>query len=253
MAEDGTLSSGVPEVLHEVRDAIADTVGSELVGLYLYGSLVSGGFDPHLSDLDLVAVLSRDPADDLVSSLGEMHDSLDRSYPDWAERIEVVYVAEPRLQRWEEPIPRMAVISPGEPFHVVSAGRDWLLTWYPARDEGVALIGPAIADVIPELPREAFLSAVRERLSEFRDDTMDGASPGACAYAILTTCRGLYTLRFGRRTSKLEAAEWTANEYPEWADLIAQAIQWRNERWTVRTPDPDVIAATRIFLKGIAM
>jgi hypothetical protein len=251
MVEHVPLPHEAPEALHAVQDAIADVVGSELVGLYLYGSLVAGGFDRNVSDLDLIAVLRGDPSGVLVSRLAAMHDALARLYPAWAERIEVVYVGQPRLQRWREPIPRMAVISPGEAFHTVSAGREWLLAWYPARDEAVAMMGPALSDVIPELPREAFLRAVRERLSEFRTEPMDDASPGACAYAVLTTCRGLYTLEFGRRTSKLEAAEWTAERHPEWAELIAAAIQWRQQQWETRAPDPAVIDRTRRFLSAM--
>ena len=37
-------------------DDLRSTFGTELVGAYLYGSAVMGGFDPGLSDLDLVVV-----------------------------------------------------------------------------------------------------------------------------------------------------------------------------------------------------
>ncbi len=131
-----------PEILDVVRDAIVDTAGRDLVGLYLYGSLVAGGFDPSVSDIDLIAVLTDDPSEDLVSRLGIMHDSIARAHPRWADRIEVVYVSAARFRRLDEDIPRMAVISPGEPLHVVRAGPDWVLTWYPAREEAVALRGP---------------------------------------------------------------------------------------------------------------
>jgi hypothetical protein len=236
-------------ILAAVQGAIVDTAASSLVGLYLHGSLVSGGFDPRVSDLDLIAVLSEDPSDGLAARLEAMHESLARRYPRWAGRVEVVYVSVERLHDLDEPIPRMAVISPGEPFHVITAGPDWVLTWHPAREEAVALIGPPIAEVMAEPSGEAFMAAVRERLSEFRTGCEDTDPPGSCAYAILTTCRGLYTLAFGSRPTKAEAAAWAAREYPEWADVIHSALRWREEQWRVRDPDPEAIAATRSFLQ----
>lgn len=238
-------SSEAPEILGEVRDAIAETAGPDLLGLYLYGSLVSGGFDSKVSDVDLIAVLADDPSEDLVSRLGLMHDALAVKHPEWADRVEVVYVSAGRLRKWNEGIPRMAVISPGEPFHVVKADPDWVLAWYPAREEAVALRGPALRELIPEIEPAEFLSAVRGRLNDLGEGCADDASPGACAYAILTMCRGLLTLRTGSRPSKLEAAEWAAGEYPEWADDISAALQWRQRQWEVQASDPEVVDRTR--------
>jgi len=238
-----------PGVLNSVRDAIADMTGSSLVGLYVYGSLVAGGFEADISDIDLIAVLADDPSDELSTRLERMHDSLAGRYPDWADRIEVVYVAQTRLRKPHEEIPRMAVISPGEPFHLVSAGPEWLLTWYPAREEGVALVGPAISTIIPEIPQDEFLEALRGRLREFRAGLEDDASRGSCAYTVFTVCRGIYTLEFRRRPSKIRAAEWVADKYPEWAALIESAAGWRKQRWTPHGPDRGAVADTRRFVE----
>jgi hypothetical protein len=76
----------------------------------------------------------------------------------------VVYVSAARLREHRQGIPRMAVISPGEPFHVLSGGPDWVLTWYPFREEAVALVGPEIRDMVPPIARDDFLAVVREQL-----------------------------------------------------------------------------------------
>ena len=91
-------------ILAAVQDAIVDTAASSLVGLYLHGSLVSGGFDPRVSDLDLIAVLSEDPSDGLAARLEAMHESPARRYPRWEGRVEVVYVSVERLHDLDEPI-----------------------------------------------------------------------------------------------------------------------------------------------------
>jgi len=70
-----------------IRDAIREAAGSVLAGLYLFGSLVAGDFDVDVSDVDLIAVLTSDPSDDLVARLGRMHDALASENPVWAGRI----------------------------------------------------------------------------------------------------------------------------------------------------------------------
>lgn len=67
-------------------------LGDDLVGLYLYGSLVSGGLDPGVSDLDLVAVTTPAAGDLDLPALERLHVGLVRGHPAWADRIEVVYV-----------------------------------------------------------------------------------------------------------------------------------------------------------------
>jgi hypothetical protein len=248
-SEGSAAALEAPSVLGSVRASIVDVTGSSLVGLYVYGSLVAGGFEPEISDIDLIAVLADDPSDELSTRLELMHDSFAVQHPDWAGRIDVVYVAQARLRKPLEEIPRIAVISPGEPFHVVSGGREWLLTWYPAREEGVALVGPAISKTIPELPEDEFLETVRGRLREFRTELEDDAARGSCAYTVFTVCRGLYTLEFGIRPSKTRAAEWVADRFPEWASLVESATAWRRQRWTAHGPDRHAVAVTRRFVE----
>ena len=217
----------VEELVARIRDAIREAAGSALAGLYLFGSLVVGDFDVDVSDIDLIAVLTSDPSDDLVARLGRMHDALASENPVWARRIEVIYVSAAALSRWWEGIARMAVISPGEPFHVVEGGPDWVLNWYPARESAITLFGPPVETFIPPISREAFESAVRQHMRRFPSRVRDGDSLPAQAYAILTMCRGWYTLCVGDQPSKVVAAAWAQREFPEWAPLIRSALAWR--------------------------
>ena len=92
------------ELVARIRDAIREAAGSALAGLYLFGSLVVGDFDVDVSDIDLIAVLTSDPSDELVAQLGRMHDALASENPGWAGRIEVIYVSAAALSRWWEGI-----------------------------------------------------------------------------------------------------------------------------------------------------
>ena len=33
----------------------------------------------------------------------------------------------------------MGIVSPGEPFHVVTAGKDWLMNWYDVREHAIVV------------------------------------------------------------------------------------------------------------------
>lgn len=49
------------------------------------------------------------------------------------------------------------------------------------------------------------------------------------AYAILTLCRALYTLKNKEQVSKLAAAHWATDFLPEYRNIISNALIWRHE------------------------
>jgi Aminoglycoside adenylyltransferase, C-terminal domain len=92
------------------------------------------------------------------------------------------------------------------------------------------LIGPPIHTLIPPIPTSEYTDELRGYLAGFRNRIGDDATPGWQAYAILSICRGLHTIRHGRRLSKREAAAWAQGEFPRWADLIRRAVKWRDHQ-----------------------
>ena len=232
-----------------IRDAIAGVTGPSLVGLTVYGSLATGDFEPHVSDIDLIAVLTDVPDEQLVSQLRKMHDRFAEEYPDWDDRIEVDYVSARGLAECRTDTTTIARISPGEPLHFVEAGRDFLLDWYPAKQDGIALLGPPIDALIPEIPEAEYLEEVRRYVAGFRSRFDDDTPPGSQAYAILTMCRALATLRFGDRPSKRDAAERAKREFPQWSDLLDRALRWRDRQWDDDQPNgAETVAETRAFI-----
>ena len=114
----------------------------KLVGLYLYGSLTTGDFDPESSDIDLLAATSSDVSDTEFDALRAMHLGFAQDNPVWDDRIDVQYLSVAALRTFRTQRSPIAIISTGEPFHMTEAGREWLLNWYVVRKEGVALFGP---------------------------------------------------------------------------------------------------------------
>jgi len=78
-----------PEVNSLLADLLAEhcrVLGDQLTGLYLFGSLVSGDFDPARSDVDLLAALADDLDAGTMERLRLFHDDLAARYPAWAGR-----------------------------------------------------------------------------------------------------------------------------------------------------------------------
>jgi hypothetical protein len=195
--------------------------------LYLYCSLVAGDFDKKSSDIDLLVVITSNLDGEVLGRLGQMHARLAEGHPAWDDRIEVAYAPAPALRRFKTEAGNIAIVSPGEPFHTKAAGKDWLLNWYTVREIGVALLRPSPRTLIPEISKAEFVEVVREQAEAWRGWVYEMRHPGGQAYAVLTTCRALYTHTHGEQASKRTAALWAQGYLPRWASLIRRAWGWR--------------------------
>ena len=71
------------------------------------------------------------------------------------------------------------------------------------------------------------------------------------AYAILTMCRAYYTVKNREQVSKKQAALWTAEQLPEWASLIRNALEWREEKENSRVDHKTTFPETEAFVNFI--
>jgi predicted nucleotidyltransferase len=211
------------DLLHQIRPILDE----KLVGLYLYGSLVSGDFDRGVSDFDLLAATKTDIDSDEFERLDELHLDFVNNHPEWDNRIEIAYLSVAGLKTFKTKVSRIAVISPGEPFHFKKAGKEWLINWWLVRERGIALYGPDPRTLIGPISQEEFLDSVREHAQQWRKGVRDSRHRKSQAYARLTMCRALYAAKHGEQASKREAALWAREYLPEQARLIEQALEWR--------------------------
>lgn len=243
-----------PEALLErlVTDLRA-VLRADLVGIYVYGSYVSGGFDPGVSDLDLVAVTAPPVEAIDLRGLGRMHRDFIGRHPAWDDRVEVVYLGRAALWSFRTSPGPLAVISPGEPFHLRDERAvEWLQNWYLVRETGVTLYGPDARVIIPPIAWTEFVAATARYADDVRHRNIDHEGPGALAYTVLTMCRALRTVRTQACGSKQEAAAWTRVRMPEWAWLIDSALRCRLSRGASGLADPQTRAAAVRFIGLVA-
>ena len=233
-----TPREDINSLLESLLSRMRHILQEKLVGLYLYGSLTTGDFDPESSDIDLLAATSTDVTDTEFDALRAMHLDFARDNPGWEDRVEVAYLSLAALTTFRSERSPIAVISPGEPFHMTEAGKEWLMNWYGVREKGVALFGPPAKALIAPISRDEFAGCVRDYAVELADRMKGVPDRKGQAYVILTMCRALHVHRTGEQASKRQAAQWAQGELPQWAGLIQSALAWR-EAWRERQVDHD--------------
>lgn len=224
-----TPYADINSLLETLVSQIENVLSSQMVGVYLYGSLVWGDFDTAISDIDLMVATASALNKQEFRALEQFHLDFISYHPRWKERIEIAYVSVAALHTFKTQSSPIAVISPGEPFHFKTAGIDWLINWYMVREKGVTLRGVVPQTIIPEISKGEFIEAVREQAKGWSHYIYEMRRRPQQAYGILTLCRALYTCTFAEQVSKKQAALWAAQALPEWTSLIQNALVWREE------------------------
>lgn len=242
----------VNAIIDKLISAHKQIFHDKMVGCYLYGSLVWGGFDISSSDIDTLCVLTGKVTAEEMKQLKMVHEDISNNHPMWNDRIEVHYAPWSGIQHFRTTSFTMGNISPGEPLHLISAGIEWIDEWYCVQEYAVTLFGIDKSKVIPRIEREEFIRAVCEYARSFQERIRTcKQSCYSQSYGILTLCRALYTLKCGEQISKPEAAEWAKNYLPEYKDVIEDALVWRMERDTAGRNAEETYALAEKFVDDI--
>ncbi|MGI0015368.1 MAG: nucleotidyltransferase domain-containing protein, partial [Nitrososphaera sp.] len=218
-----TFHKDVNDILATLVDELLKILGSQLVGLYLTGSLTYGDFDPGSSDIDFLAILNRELSDGQRLRIQRMHSTIADQYPKWSKRIEGSYITRDMLSSTGPPRKPRPYINAGEFWHPDPRyGNEWLVNLSALRETGVALVGPDPKAIILPVDIDAVREASKEDLHaewlpKLRDPSpfhkLGYESSHLQAYAILTMCRILYRDKNDGVASKRIASEWVKRTY----------------------------------------
>jgi hypothetical protein len=233
-------------ILPPLVDDLRSTLGRDLVGVYLYGSAVSGGFDPDASDLDLVIVLERDAEAFDLGGLDALHRRLADREPEWAHRLDLAYVGRSTLATFRQGGAVLSV-SHDDPLQRYDDADGWLQTWYLMREADTAIVGPPAGDVVPPIAPAEFVRAVALDADRIVALTVTDSRSGPLTYTILTLCRVLVALDGGGVVSKQDAAEAIARRRPEWRWLLKACLRVRHDRARLPLRGEEQEAAPRLI------
>ena len=244
-----TAEGNIELLLVEMLREIQSVLGERLVGFYLYGSAATGGFEPGISDLDLLAATEGDLTESDIEQLRDTHALFIQRHRDWDDRIEVVYLSVEALGSFKTRRSRIAVISPGEPLHFRDEGaaRDWLMNWHLVTHGGRTLFGPSPANFIALTTHAEFVDSLCAHVLEGEPWMVRASTRQAQSYVILTLCRTLVAINTGAHASKREAAEWVQENVSRWSDLAGRAIAWRTDPTAADRADPESFAELVAF------
>lgn len=211
-----TVHDHVARYVEEIAARLA-ALRSDLVGVYLHGSAVLGGFDPARSDVDVLAVVAGPEGESAQRRTGEAIAATAVRCPGAGLELSVITAATAR-QLGDCPFEVHVNTTGAEPVIVPGAGAggdaDLVLHAAVCREFGRAVHGPPPGQVFGRPPRQRILAAM---VADLRW-AIDGGHAG---YAVLNACRAARFAEEGRLCSKRDGARWYLARHPDDATVIA--------------------------------
>jgi hypothetical protein len=252
MIDSPTPHSEVNVVLQELVPGVQGTLGDQLVGMYLTGSLAAGDFDRH-SDVDFVAVTENEVEGELFSALDTLHQRIAMIDSWCATQLDGAYISRVALRRFDPTIAVHANIDRGRGERLKMVQFDEVTVQsYLLRERGITLAGPDPRTLIDPVTPEDLVNAMPRVLeglgSQILDDPARIDSLGYQSYTVLSLCRMLYTLKFGAVVSKPIAAEWARETMGHrWAALIDRA--WSGRQHPERAALSEDVSGTLALIR----
>jgi hypothetical protein len=218
------LDAASEAYVEAVRRRVQDNLGSALVGVYLHGSAVLGGFNRRRSDIDILAVsygeVSRAQKRELAIALS--HATL----PCPAVGLEFSLVTQASADvPVKAPLFELDMTTgPGKEDKITygedyGGSADYLMHYAVCRANGRALWGGPPTEVFADVPRQWLLEAFAREL-EWAE--VNAPFP----YQVLNACRAWRFVEDDLLVSKIEGAKW-ARERVQDPALIDKALTWQ--------------------------
>jgi Aminoglycoside adenylyltransferase, C-terminal domain/Nucleotidyltransferase domain len=227
-----TAYAEINAVLQEFVNAIRAILRDQLVGLYLYGSLALGSFDPLTSDIDFIVLTQGEIPDDRFSALREMHARFDQNASTWSKKIEAAYVPLAALNSCPSTAAVYPQIEKGTALVRMPLEAGWAFQRTILREHGIAVAGPAPTSLVDPVEPVEMRQAAAAIIRAWQDQAEHDPSwiewariTSSQAFLVLTLCRIRFSLETGAVTSKAAAARWVQKAHGRrWGRLIERAL-----------------------------
>ncbi len=184
--------------------AFHDILDGSIAGAYLHGSGAMGGWQPGRSDVDMLFVVRAALTKSAIARLAAATNAL--VCP--GAGVELSVVRGPVALPAGAPPFELHLTTGADAKVVPGAGHggdpDLVMHFAVCRARGVALLGPAPTELLPQVPRDRMLAALLEELRW-------AAAEAPAHYTVLNACRAAAFAQSNRMLSKLEVAEWATS------------------------------------------
>jgi len=217
------------------REGLLTSLGSNLLGAYLHGSIAFPEFEPRGGDIDFYVVVHRPPSRKEVKGLDRLHRFLATEF-EFGSKLDGFYIPKATARRQDNP--RGLVYGAHGRIHQGGLDDAWALhREHFAQSAYIRLYGPSAARIFPRASWPQVRSALYRQLVYVRK--IIDSDPW---WSVLNLCRLLYDFKRGSvAVSKLRAAGWALKILPSrWRPVIYSAIKTykgvadRNDRMILR-------------------
>jgi hypothetical protein len=207
-------------------------LGGRVYGVYLYGSLALGAWNPIVSDIDAVVVTSGTWTSEEIERLGKIHADLMRRHP-LAGRLQVIYFPLEHIGESNDTVPPYPAFRDGA-FHVATHGDVNAVTWWLLTQHGLRLAGTEPKHLPIAVTWDDVRAAMRYNLDVYWERQV--AMPGGVRFlhdewvefGVTTVTRILTTMENGEIIGKDAAlAHWRTRLPARWRPLLDEAQRLR--------------------------
>ncbi len=196
------------------------SLGSNLVGAYIHGSIAFPGFEPGSGDIDFYVVVRRSLSRSEIRNLDRLHRSLATDFK-FGSKLDGFYIPSATARR--QKIPRGLVYRAHGRIHLGGSDDAWALHRENfTRSAFIRLYGPRAGRIFPRTEWPEIRTALYRRLVYAR--RIIDTDPW---WSVLNLCRLVYGFKTGRVAgSKLGAASWALKNLPSrWKPLVRSAVK----------------------------
>ena len=236
--------------------AVRAALGPQLAGVYVHGSLATGDFYPPRSDVDFLVATVGELGSEWLPRLAEMHTRLAAAGGQWARKMEGPYISLSALRRYDPAHAVHPALRVDGTFAPDWHASDWIIQRWILREHAIVLHGPPPRTLIDPVTPDDLRRAARGILAEWWAPQLSDShrlySREYQAYAALTMCRSLYTLKTGEVTGKRRAARWAqARLDADQVELVERALAWPDGEQADELPA--VLALIRLTLAAAGL
>jgi predicted nucleotidyltransferase len=222
----GVIPADIEGLVGDFREGLHKIIDNELVAAYIFGSAVMEDFEATWSDVDFLVITESQLDGSSLQRLSELHSELAAKF-ELGIRLEGTYAARGQLHPWGFE-GQVAVIQPGGLLNAAVTSEHGPGSLLAIRETGVAIVGEAAKDFLPEIDSETLIRGLHEYLERLvSQEDAEATEARELAASTLKIARCLHMIAYRRSSLKAEAAHWLARKQPELEPVLEAALAVR--------------------------
>lgn len=222
-----SIPDEISDLLKSLKNGILECLKSEVIAVYVYGSLTIDDFVPESSDIDFMVIVTTLPKD--TTCLEKLHEWLAKTH-EYGKILEGDYIPLSHISckggsRTKTHYGYSRTFKYDIPGDMISPDTLVAIT-----RESITLYGPPPEDIIPKVQEKDLKQYMVDLLHEYKEEFKEVDEPPlTLASEVLNMCRSWHAALTGQVISKSEAASIGVKSLPkEWHPLIQAAVQVRH-------------------------